>query len=146
MRRIFVLLGTGLLMSMMFLPTATAQEARGQGTGAIAAPAEGPPPSEYQVTKNGTLIVGGDVFLDCGSVGSDDIPPTATPSARAEINQTIQEQAAICQASGFPTPEVGFTQARLPDTGGPPTLVWSALLIASGILTLAMVRNKLNRR
>jgi LPXTG-motif cell wall-anchored protein len=136
MRRVFVLLSMALLMSALFAPSATGQQA----AGAIAAPPEGspppPPPPEYQVTEDGTLIVGGDVLLDCRTLGIDDIPPTASPSARTEIKQTVKEQAAVCRANGFPPAEPLSFQQTLPDTGGfsLPVLAGGLMLAGGGLL------------
>jgi hypothetical protein len=33
---------------------------------------EGPPPAEYEVKEDGTLIIGGDVAVSCAQIGRED--------------------------------------------------------------------------
>ena len=74
----------------------------------------GPRPPEYQVTEDGTLIIDGDVLIDCSAIGLEG------GSARA------------CESAGFPT-AVDDPSGTLPETGGgPPLLPIGLLLLTCG--------------
>ena len=64
----------------------------------------GPRPPKYQVDEDGTLIIDGDVLIDCSAVG------LAGESARA------------CESAGF-RPAVDAPPGMLPETGGAPPLL-----------------------
>ena len=65
----------------------------------------GPPIPEYEVQKNGTLVIGGDVLVKCRDVGSWAGPPSATRSAKLQIRKEQQEQVKACTKAGFPPDE-----------------------------------------
>ena len=102
---------------------------------------DAPPPPEYQVKENGSLVIGGDVVVSCYQIGQEDPYLQADgPEARA------------CEAAGFGTaadPSSGGAPASentspssvssadapaLPETGGS-TL--PALLLVAGTLVTA---------
>ena len=104
----------------------------------------GPPPPEYQVKEDGTLIVGGDIEVHCSQVGLDEQYLTASgPQARA------------CEAAGFEiagdgTPSGASTPAAsasgLPETGGsgPAVVAFVPLaLLVGGLLAFGVVRRNL---
>jgi hypothetical protein len=98
---------------------------------------EGPPPPEYQVKDDGTLVIGGDVVVSCSQIGRED--PYLMPGG---------PEARACEAAGFGTaddPFLGDTQADgdtssssgvsadarpLPETGG---FALPGLLLAAGV-------------
>ena len=101
---------------------------------------EGPPPPEYQVKEDGTLIVGGDIETHCSQVGLDEQYLTADgPEARA------------CEAAGFEiagdgTPGGASTPAAsasaLPETGGfgfPVAALVPLALLVGGLLAFGVV-------
>ncbi len=105
---------------------------------------DGPPPPEYQVKEDGTLIVGGDIEVHCSQVGLDEQYLTASgPQARA------------CEAAGFEiagdgTPSGASTPAAsasgLPETGGsgPAVVAFVPLaLLVGGLLAFGVVRRNL---
>ena len=73
----------------------------------------GPRPPEYQVDEDGTLIVGGDVLIDCSAIGLEG------------------ESARACESAGFPT-AVDDPSGTLPETGGAPPLLSIGLLLLAG--------------
>lgn len=102
---------------------------------------DAPPPPEYQVKEDGSLIIGGDVVVSCFQIGKEDPYLQADgPEARA------------CEAAGFGTaagPSSGGTPASgdtsstsvtsadaraLPETG---SSALPALLLAAGTLLAA---------
>ena len=64
--------------------------------------AGGTPPPEYEVQKDGTLIIGGDVLVSCEDVGSWEAPPSATRAARRQMRESQQEEIKVCTKAGFP--------------------------------------------
>lgn len=101
-----------------------------------------PPPPEYQVKDDGSLVIGGDVVVSCFQIGREDPYLQADgPEARA------------CEAAGFGTaagsPSGGATPApptsALPETGGPGSVVAfiPLALLAGGLLTFGVVRRNL---
>ncbi|CAA9399748.1 MAG: hypothetical protein AVDCRST_MAG01-01-943 [uncultured Rubrobacteraceae bacterium] len=102
---------------------------------------DAPPPPEYQVKEDGTLIVGGDIETHCSQVGLDEQYLTADgPEARA------------CEAAGFKiagdgTPGGASTPAAsasaLPETGGsgfPVAALVPLALLVGGLLAFGVVR------
>ena len=115
MRRLLILL-LALLAVLLFASAATAQEeepiltqGRPRSTG------EG-----YEVYKDGTFVIGGDVVGDCGLLLQE-----VRATGRAPSSGLLRE-AEVCKKAGFPPP--GGSDA-LPDTGGPPFLI-----VAAGLL------------
>ena len=99
-----------------------------------------PRPPEYQVTEDGTLIVGGDVLVRCAEVGLGDDPPGADdPAIRAQIERSLREAAQACQAAGFATATDDSLEA-LPETGGAPPLLLTGLLFLAGGALFAVRR------
>lgn len=102
---------------------------------------DAPPPPEYQVKKDGTLVIGGDVAVSCSQVGLEDpYLEAGGPEARA------------CEAAGFGTaadpspggvPAPTASASALPETGGrgsavaPVALV---LLLGAGLLAFGVAR------
>ena len=83
---------------------------------ALADIAEGAPlPPEYEVTEDGTLIIGGDVLVDCRAVGTPDDNAPSNPQVQAEINQAVEEERQACREAGFPT----YGDDPLPAESGP---------------------------
>ena len=64
--------------------------------------AGGPPVPEYEVQKNGTLVIGGDVLVSCRDVGSWSGPPSATRAVKRQIHKEQLEQTKVCTKAGFP--------------------------------------------
>lgn len=118
---------------------------------------DAPPPPEYQVEGDGTLVIGGDVLVPCSQVGlGDPYLGRDDPEVRAQIEQSLQESARACEAAGFETAvdvSSGSASASgsaaasgtassgasadaetLPETGG---LTLSALLLAAGASLVA---------
>lgn len=99
-----------------------------------------PPPPEYQVKEDGTLVIGGDVEVSCSQIGLEDpYLKAGGPEARA------------CEAAGFGTaadPSLGgastpaASDSALLETGGPgsvvalvpPVLLAGACLLAFGVV------------
>lgn len=134
MRRL-LLFGAVLLL---VLGTASSPAIAQQAAGDIAADPQGNPvatPPKYEVTQSGTLIIEGDVSISCQAIGTDELPPNATPEAIAKIKQGVERQKQACREAGFVTTEklgVGMAAEQypndeaaeegtvvLPDTGGP---------------------------
>ncbi len=113
MRRLLILLLALLLAVLLFASPALAQEKpvlqTQEGLG-------------YEVFKDGTLIIGGDVVGDCSLVGQSERATVKAPS-----RETLR-QVEVCTEAGFPPP----SSASLPHTGGPPFLIVAgALLLGS---------------
>ena len=65
--------------------------------------AGGKPPPEYQVKKDGTLIIGGDVLVSCTDLlKSSWEGQSPTPEARRQMRQANKEQVRVCTKAGFP--------------------------------------------
>ena len=96
-----------------------------------------PGPSEYQVTEDGTLIIGGDVLVDCAEVGIvDETLERATPAVRAQEGEARNEAIRSCRTAGFST-AANVPLVALPETGGAPPLLLAGLLLASeGLLAI----------
>ncbi len=115
MRRLLILL-LALLAVLPFASAATAQEeepiltqGRPRSTG------EG-----YEVYKDGTFVIGGDVVGDCGLLLQE-----VQATGRAPSSGLLRE-VEVCTKAGFPPPGGD----ALPDTGGPPfSIVGAALLL-----------------
>ena len=67
--------------------------------------AGGTPPPEYEVQKNGTLVIGGDVLVSCRDLGSWAGPPSASRSVKQQIDREQREQIKACAKAGFPPDE-----------------------------------------
>ena len=91
----------------------------------IGALAEGSPePPKYQVNKEGTLIIDGDVLIGC-----QDIFKAYTGDPRVFLNESEREHVEACKKAGF-SPE-----DTLPQTGGVPfALIPVTLLVGGGLL------------
>ena len=74
-----------------------------------------PPPPEYEVTEDGTLIIGGEVLISCRDIGAPDDNAPSDPQAQAEIDQAVEEERQACREAGFPT----YGDAPLPAEAGP---------------------------
>ena len=74
----------------------------------------------YEVFKDGTLVIGGDVVGHCNAVLQEARQTGAAPGPE------LLRQVDVCTEAGFPP----HGSASLPDTGGPP------LLTAAGALLL----------
>lgn len=116
MRRLLILL-LALLAVLLFASAATAQEGgthpyftqgRPRFTG------EG-----YEVYKDGTFVIGGDVVGDCGLLLQE-----VQATGRAPSSELLRE-VEVCTKAGFPPPG----SDALPDTGGPPFLIVAAALL-----------------
>ena len=114
MRRLLILL-LALLAVLPFASAATAQEeepiltqGRPRSTG------EG-----YEVYKDGTFVIGGDVVGDCGLLFQEVQATGRVPSS--ELLREVE----VCTKAGFPLPG----SDALPDTGGPPFLIVAAALL-----------------
>lgn len=64
--------------------------------------AGGPRIPEYEVQKNGTLVIGGDVLVRCRDVGGWTGPESASRSVKRQIRKEQQEQIKTCTKAGFP--------------------------------------------
>ena len=68
--------------------------------------AGGKPPPEYQVLKDGTLIIEGDMLVRCADLLQfrrnyfEGLNPT--PEARRQVRQQRKELIAVCTKAGFP--------------------------------------------
>ena len=67
--------------------------------------AGGPTIPEYEVQKNGKLVIGGDVLVRCREVGSWEAPPSATRAAKRQILEEQRKQTEVCTKAGFPPDE-----------------------------------------
>lgn len=120
---------------------------------------DAPPPPEYEVNDDGTLVIGGDILVRCAEVGLGEIYlGTDDPEVRAQIDQSIRESAQACEAAGFETAvdlpsgsasasssasasgsassssDASAEAQALPETGG---LTPSGLLLAAGASLVA---------
>ena len=92
---------------------------------------DAPPPPEYRVEGDGTLVVGGDVLVPCSQVGGGDSYVGADdPGVRAQIERFISESARACEAAGFPTRVDPPVAALVP----------VALLVGAGLLAFGTAR------
>jgi len=58
---------------------------------------------EYQVKRNGTLIIDGDVLVSCDDLLKfDNQVPTDNPKVRAQMQQSRRERVKACTKAGFP--------------------------------------------
>ena len=65
--------------------------------------AGGKPPPEYQVKKDGTLVIGGDVLVSCTDLlKSSWEGQSPTSEARRQMRQASKEQIRVCTKAGFP--------------------------------------------
>ena len=65
--------------------------------------AGGKPPPKYQVKKDGTLVIGGDVLVRCADLlKSSWEGQSPTPEARRQMRQASKEQVRVCTKAGFP--------------------------------------------
>lgn len=63
----------------------------------------GASPPKYQVKKNGTLIIGGDVLVRCADLlKSDPQVGNPTPEAQRQMRQARKEHVRVCTKAGFP--------------------------------------------
>ena len=108
---------------------------------------EGPPPPEYQVEGDGSLIIGGDVVVPCSTITN----PYATEGATPEQRRAAEEEAArACETAGFgasapaalasaPADDGPPRTEALPETGGLLLLLGPlALLLGTGMLVRAI--------
>ena len=103
------------------------------GAPTLAHPSEEiPVPADYRVTSDGTLIIGGDVYLDCRSLLE------IAEDNGAEESAQIREGARVCSEAGFP-PRGGASldaaaedDPSLPNSGGPPLVPGAVSLVLCG--------------
>ena len=108
---------------------------------------DAPPPPEYEVNEDGTLVIGGDILVRCAEVGlGNPYLGTDDPEVRAQIDQSLRESARACEAAGFETAvdhpsgsassssDASADAEVLPETGG--ITLW-ALLLAAGVSLVA---------
>ena len=115
----------------------------------------GPRPPEYEVTEDGTLVIGGDVLVPCSDVGSPADPSElrgATQQAKAQMEQARRENIRACEAAGFGTaagtppggaPTQVASASALPETGGsgaPVAALAPLALLVGGLLAFRVVR------
>ena len=62
----------------------------------------GPGIPEYEVRKDGTLIIGGDVWVSCRDVGLWSAPASASRSVERQVKSEQREQVEACKKAGFP--------------------------------------------
>jgi hypothetical protein len=108
--RLFI--ATALLALAISLLSACAQNPSAEGVDASAARADtqGPPhddvildKDEYAVTKDGNLIIGGDVQVRCKDIMAVSIQvPSGNREIRKQLEQDQREQAELCTKAGFP--------------------------------------------
>ena len=150
MRRLYLLLGVCLVMLLILISAAGAQQTSGQGQAAIAAGA--PLPPAYVLEADGTVINEGDVVTDCSSflIGysqgyqgrsqeearmvADKCRQLGVPSSDFTVGNS--EIVLSLGTTESPTPNTG--SEVLPDTGGFPltALAGSLALIGAGGLLL----------
>ena len=102
---------------------------------------EGPPPPEYQVKEDGTLIVGGDIESHCSQVGLDEQYLTADGSEARACEAAGFEIAGDGPPGGVPTPAA--SASALPETGGSGSAVVAFVplaLLVGGLLAFGIVR------
>ncbi len=141
MRKVSLLVALSVLGTLVFASAALASF----GTTVGGRPAQIP---EYQVTKDGMLVIGGDVMTPCRELlqGRERILKTTAPTEQAGVRRAFQKEAAICTAKGFPPSQPIAkvrSEQRLPDTGGPPLLpAFAATTLATlGLAGLLLVRS-----
>ena len=138
MRKIFLLALLSMLGTLAFAPAALA--AFGNTVGGKPSPIP-----EYQVTKDGMLMIGGDVLIPCHDVvlSADPGPNPGTAAEQRSFERMIQERAKICKEASFPpagqTTKTKMDQ-RLPDTAGQSLLpvVAAMTLVALGLAGLLL--------
>ncbi len=114
MRRLLILL-LALLAVLLFASAATAQEEEP----ILTSPKDAREGEGYEVYKDGTFVIGGDVVGDCGLLLQE-----VQATGRAPSSELLR-QVEVCTKAGFPPPD----SDALPDTGGPPFLIVAAALI-----------------
>jgi hypothetical protein len=114
MRRLLILLLTLLLAMLLFASPATAQEEP-----ILTSPKDAREGEGYEVFKDGTFVIGGDVVGDYSLVLQEVQATGTAPSPE------ILRQVEVCTKAGFP-PRGG---ASLPDIGGPPFLIVAGALL-----------------
>ena len=88
------------------MPEATMTTASATAASDVAILAGGKPPPEYQVMKDGTLIIEGDMLVRCADLLQfrrnyfEGLNPT--PEARRQMRQAHNEQVRVCTRAGFP--------------------------------------------
>lgn len=126
-------MGKAVLLALVLLMTVAAAASPASAQGAQAATPEPSAPAgddgsfyrdEYEVTEDGTLIIGGDVSFPCEDVSSFGAPAGASSAGRATLEGETEEYAEVCRAAGF-SPDGGM----LPETGG---LALPGLVLAAG--------------
>ena len=115
MRRLLILLLALLLAVPHFASAATAQEEEP----ILTSPKDARPGQGYEVYKDGTFVIGGDVVGDCGLLLQE-----VQATGRAPSSGLLRE-VEVCTKAGFPPPG----SDALPDTGGPPFLIVAAALL-----------------
>jgi hypothetical protein len=76
--------------------------AEGEASG-LAILDSGASPPNYEVKKDGTLIIGGDVLVSCADLlKSSWEGQSPTPEARRQMRQASKEQVRVCTKAGFP--------------------------------------------
>ena len=98
-----------------FASAATAQEEEP----ILTSPKDARPGQGYEVYKDGTFVIGGDVVGDCGLLLQE-----VQATGRAPSSGLLRE-VEVCTKAGFPPPG----SDALPDTGGPPFLIVAAALL-----------------
>lgn len=118
-----------LLMAILALLLASA-------TPALAALAQNAPnPADYALQDDGTVIIGGDVAMSCGSFASylnnDSYNHPGSVQQARNVLQQCRERGSL-EASD---------STQLPDTGGPPLLlITGALLAGTGLVAYRRTR------
>ena len=88
------------------MPEATMTTASATAASDVAILASGEHPPEYQVLKDGTLIIEGDMLVRCADLLQfrrnywEGLNPT--PEARRQMRQAHNEQVRVCTRAGFP--------------------------------------------
>ena len=95
----------------------TQQEAMAQATTVVVTDegtkdwvAGAPPPPEYEVKKDGRLIIGGGVFAKCADVGEYEPPTSFSNTAKEQAQASQSAQAMACTEAGFPPDEARRTK------------------------------------
>ena len=73
----------------------------------------------YEVFKDGTFVIGGDVVGDCNLLFQE-----VRQTGRVPTSELLR-QVEVCKKAGFPLPGSG----SLPDTGGSPFLIVGGALL-----------------